>query len=256
MLIQSSKSSKDFIITKKGGFKLYPLHIQTTPDYNSSNNFISDYETTYNSSNAPKSTIYTNINISKKNHTFSNMKTFNENTNKSIFDDKGFRQKPLNKLKNLNNKKKEINKRLDFIKKNMLNNKDFVCEDYVRYQDLTRNDKKFNHTNYNKSSSTKNKFPLLLKDIKSNEILYNNIKNKKKFRKSVERVEPEDVNEKIMGVKNVFLRTNFDQSRKNLWKINLFKYSCYSYFKAFCSVNNIHFNTKKNDKKIVIEKGI
>lgn len=253
MIIKNSKSSRDFIITKKGGFKLYPLHIQKTQDTNNSNHFISEYESTYNSSNAPKSTTYININISKKNHSFSNMKAFNEINNKNIFDDKGFRQKSFDKLKNVNDKKKkEINKRLEFIKKNMLTNKDFIAEDYVRYQDLKKNIKEFTHINYNKSGIINNKFPLMLKDIKSCEILYNNSKNKKQFRKSIQITEPEDVNEKITGAKKVFLKTNFTDNRKNLWKSNLVKYSCYNYFKVFCLANNNHFNRKKNNKKIII----
>lgn len=249
MIIYTPKLTQNFLLLRKGGYKLFDSNINIKKSYN-----------------FPCKNIDKSINTSKEIviHDENNIK--NKKSEQKIFlkslTSKTFSKNKVSKFPKLENYKKQL------FRKNILSTeKSYLLEDYMRKKELDlincRNKKsiyeirktfftedKIKNNDIKRSyffkphSFDKNhKFTLMIKDIESNFILLKN-KKIKKFKSNLtgdiesEKNSFKDFNEKL-GVKNVYFKIDRLFKRINpMFKSNLKFFSNLKYFNTFSVGNN------------------
>ena len=258
MIIKTQNNTKNFLLLRKGGFRLFDI----------------------NSGNKTKNFSVKNLDI---NHDTSKENKIQENTNQNFTKSKSnekanHKNFVLSKIsstysKENNNKDKYDNYKKYLFRKNILSTeKNFLLEDYMRKKELDLmndvrkktfyearktffsernfNERKSGYFNKENSFERKKKFTLMIKDIESNFILLKNKRNKKyKEYLLKEKMQPEknsfkDLNE-ILNAKNVFLRANklFKNKTKITFTNKKLKFlSCADFFNTYYPKYNNHFN--------------
>ena len=253
MIIRTPKLTRNYILLKKGGYRLFD-----------SNDVLIKKE---NNKNIPKT-------ISKEIKILIDNKEVDKNSEeKDKIISKSLTTKTINK-KSIKNKKLEDYKKNLFRKNILSTEKNYLLKDYMQKKELDLmslggrrtmyeirktffNDdkKKVNRRNYfyvPNSFDKTTKFTLMIKDIESNFILLKNKKNKRyktyKMNEGSENLKSsyKDFNEKL-GVKNVYFKTENYFNKKNPFHNNKFKFlSLFSGFNKFSTGNNNIFNQKSN----------
>jgi len=258
MIIKTQNDTKNFLLLRKGGFRLFDI----------------------NSGIKTKNFSVKNLNI---NQDTSKEIKITENTNKNFIKSKSnekanHKNFVLSKISSTyskvnNNKDKYGNYKRYLFRKNILSTeKNYLLEDYMRKKELDlmndvrkktfyearktffseRNfdERKVGYFNKENSFNRKKKFTLMIKDIESNFILLKNKRNKKYQEYLLkEKIQPErntykDLNEKL-NARNVFLRANklFKNKTKNTFTSKNLKFlSCADFFNTYYPKYNKHFN--------------
>ena len=264
MLINSQKSTKNFLLLKKGGLRLFNTCKRNTK-LNSKSRIKKIAKSVYNPSKR-RPIIDTDVEEIKKDNKKNEIINSFSNKSMNIFN-----------LKKYMPKINEYKKRL-YIKNIVSTEKEYLLQDYMKHKeiDLIKNNniktvydarKTFfsdNQINDNRTSyfykeklfDEKKKFPLMIKDIQSNYILLKNKRYKqfKNFLLFLEKKEDEknnfkDFNEKL-GVKYVYIKNDkLIKNNKTFMnnKFNLF--TCENYLKSF-SFSSKRFSQKK---KIILK---
>ena len=254
MIIKSPKYTRNFLLLKKGGFKLFQSN------KSQKNNLSPNYKTTI-SYKEGRTNIYND----------------KEEKNKNILNTFSYTSKSMhhNSPKNLP-KLNEYKKRL-FLKNIISSEKKFILEDYMKHKeiDLIKNhniktvhearktffsERKINdnRTSYfykEELFDKNNKFPLMIKDIQSNYILLKNKRNKKYKEYFIfKQLEEEknsfkDFNEKL-GVKNIYIKSDkLFNKNKTFMNKNFNFISCINYFNSFSTTHKGAFNLKRKSLK-------
>lgn len=248
MIIETPKTSRDFILLRKGGDKLYKIKLKKEFKF-------PKIQVSYKNIIIKKNQINSNTNINNNN----NISTL-ENKNNS--DSKKIKSNLIkSKLLFYSTPKDENNKRKNiFIKKNLNDDKNFLIQDYIRSSELSKTSNKCIHrkiisneiernsyiNNYVNILREKNrKFPLLKKDIHSNFILYENEKKniyKKMNKTEIKIPDYRDLNEKL-GTRFVNFKSEnyFGKPKKNPF----FQLGSSHCLKTFCSINDGVFSRKR-----------
>ena len=262
MIIKTQNDTKNFLLLRKGGFRLFDIN----SGIKTKNFSVKTFDINQDTSKEIKITEKTNQNFNKSKS--------NEKTNHQNF--------VLSKISSTyskvnNNKNKYGNYKRYLFRKNILSTeKNYLLEDYMRKKELdlmkdirkktfyearktffsekTFNERKGGYFNKENSFDRTNKFTLMIKDIESNFILLKNKRNKKykeyllKEKIQSEKNSYKDLNEKL-NAKNVFLKANklFKNKNKNK-NINIFTnkklkfLSCADFFNTYYPKYNNHFN--------------
>jgi hypothetical protein len=258
MIIKTQNDTKNFLLLRKGGFRLFDIN----SGIKTKNFSVKNLDINQNISNEIKITENSKQNFSKSKS--------NEKTNHKNF--------ILSKISSTyskinNNRDKYGNYKKYLFRKNILSTeKNFLLEDYMRKKELdlmndTRKktfyearktffseknftERKTGYFNKENSFDPKNKFTLMIKDIESNFLLLKNKRNKKYKEYLLKKtIQPEknsykDLNEKL-SPRNVFLRANklFKNKTKNTFTSKNLKFlSCADFFNTYYPKYNNHFN--------------
>ena len=222
MIIKTPKYTRNYLLLKKGGLRLF----NSFTKYNNNSSNFKNKKMTISINNTSKERPYINTDIekikkiNKKDKNFLN--TFTTNS-----------QNKFNISKYVPNLK-EYKKHL-FLKNILMSEKNYLLEDYIKNKEISllknRNIKTMNDVrktfftddkiNDNRTSyfykeclfDDKDKFPLMIKDINSNFILWKNQRYKKyKDYLLLKKFESEknyfkDFNDKL-GIRNIYIKSN------------------------------------------------
>lgn len=219
MNISTCKTSKDYILTSKFGYKLFLTNKINNEMKNRKNNFSNKFLLNDKKSGKTKFIFRQNRHIMSLRES----KTQNENkykTNKDFLIDKYIKTLELEKdskyiIKSVNNSTERST---------------FLSNDQSMYL----------------KKKNEEKFPLLIKDIQTSSLLYKTEKNLVLRRNTTDKQLKErniGLNEKL-GLKGVYLKTeNYfpHQKKKNN---DYFNFGCFGYLHFFCLAKNKHFNEK------------
>ena len=260
MIIKTPNYTKNFLLLRKGGFRLFDLNSGTK----SKNFSVKNLQINPETSKEIKITENRKQNFSK-----SNEKTNNKNFVTS---------KISSTYSKINNNKNRYDKYKKYLyRKNILSTeKNYLLEDYMRKKEIDLmndvrkktfyearktffSDKNFNgrKTGYfstENSFDRKKKFTLMVKDIETNFILLKNKKIKKYKEYLLKEKEKEniqsgknsfkDLNEKL-NVRNVFLKANKllkNKTKSSFTSKNLMFLNCVEYFNTYYPRYNNHFS--------------
>lgn len=252
MIIKNQKYTRNYLLLKKGGFRLYNSYSKNK--YLSSN-FKNEKNFTVNYGSNEKTNIDTNNKKIKKGN-----EKDKEIINTFSFDSKN----NFNLSKHFSNHKlKEYKKHL-FLKNILMSEKNYLLEDYMKHKEIElvknykiKNKKKNeakkiffsdNKINDNRTSyfykeclfDEKTKFPLMIRDIQSNFILLKNRKYQKyKNYYLLKKLESEkndfkDFNDKI-GIKNIFIKSDKVLNKNKTFMNNNFFRCSNNYFTFYLS---------------------
>ena len=252
MIIKTPNYTKNFLLLKKGGLRLFE---QNKRNKNSSYNFPSQ-----------KLAISTYNNSKEKNQEEDNK---NKEKNKNILKTYSTKSKAKYNLKifpKLNEYKKLL-----FLKNIVSSEKNYLLEDYMKHKEINLmknnniktiydakktffcddkiNDNRTSYYYQEELFDRNKKFPLMIKDIQSNYILLKNkkMKNYKDYyllkKKEIEKNNFKDFNEKL-GIRNIFIKSDKIMNKNKTFLNNNLNFLSFSnYFKTYSQMGG--FNLKR-----------
>ena len=241
MIIKTPNYTKNFLLLKKGGFRLFE---QNKNNKNSSYNFPSQKLTISTYNNSKEKNQEEDINNKEKNKNI--LKTYSTKS-KTKYKPKIYPK--LNEYKKLLFLKNIVSSEKNYylMKNNNIKTiydakKTFFCDDKI-------NDNRTSYYYQEELFDRNKKFPLMIKDIQSNYILLKNKKMKKYKdyyllkKKEIEKNNFKDFNEKL-GIRNIFIKSDKIMNKNKTFLNNNLNFLSFSnYFKTYPQMGG--FNLKR-----------